>query len=407
MDDDGRARVSASLPRPPRTTVTGFQPTASRPRVGGAAPRPGASSRPARRAGPGRRHRVGLPLWVWFGALALLCVLVDTAVTALLWERLPSGLAMTGGAAAGALGCAGLTAVAAGHSRTLRDVRADAQRALHDATADEGRCRRVRHREVAQLSEVLAAMRVRVRLADELARRHRREAEQAAAGVFELLSGLVAAEEGVRGQLAAELHDTVAQSLAVARTLAAESLAAEHGDRCASLVDVGEHVQDAEEQLRAVMARARPPALREGDLAVAVGMLADDMRRRYAVEVDVRWPREAHPVPLATATTVYRFFQEGLLNVAKHADVDTALATLTVSEHELVARVCDDGPGFEPSDVRSTGGRQVGLGLLRERARLSGGSLEVTSHLEEGTALELRLPRPVGQPGLVSPTEGR
>ncbi|MCU1600387.1 MAG: periplasmic sensor signal transduction histidine kinase, partial [Frankiales bacterium] len=58
------------------------------------------------------------------------------------------------------------------------------------------------------------------------------------------------------------------------------------------------------------------------------------------------------------------------------------------------AQVRDEGPGFDPSAVRPDRGRHVGLGLLRERARLSGGSLEVDSRRGEGTGLTLRLPRP-------------
>ena len=54
---------------------------------------------------------------------------------------------------------------------------------------------------------------LRVRIADEAPSVIGGRAENASAGMFELLSGLVAAEEGARGQLAAELHDTVAQSL--------------------------------------------------------------------------------------------------------------------------------------------------------------------------------------------------
>ncbi|MDT7546693.1 MAG: hypothetical protein QOE99_2803, partial [Actinomycetota bacterium] len=58
------------------------------------------------------------------------------------------------------------------------------------------------------------------------------------------------------------------------------------------------------------------------------------------------------------------------------------------------AEVRDEGPGFDPAKVRPDRGRHVGLGLLRERARLSGGGLEVASALGEGTTLTLRLPRP-------------
>src|SRR5205085_7268349 len=152
-------------------------------------------------------------------------------------------------------------------------------------------------------------------------------------------------------------------------------------------------VAEAEEQVRAVMARTRPPALREGDLARAVGALRDDMANRYGLEVRLSWPEQPYPLPLVTAVTTYRFFQEALLNVVKHADVDEARAELRVDEEWVVASVTDEGPGFDPDQVHSERGRHVGLGLLRERARLVGGSPEVGSWPAAGTTLTLRLPR--------------
>jgi signal transduction histidine kinase len=241
------------------------------------------------------------------------------------------------------------------------------------------------------------ALQRRVRLADEMAERHRRTAENASAGMFELLSGLVAAEEGARGQLAAELHDTVAQSLATVQYLLSD-----HGDSVA-VGRASALIAEAEEQVRAVMARTRPPALREGDLALAVSGLRDDLRNRYAIEVDLSWPAEAYPLPLVTAITTYRFFQEGLLNVVKHADIESASAQLWVDEEWVIATVADDGQGFDPDAVRSEGGRHVGLGLLRDRARLVGGSLEVESGPIRGTRLTLRLPRVSAGNGLRMP----
>ncbi|MGN6472957.1 MAG: ATP-binding protein, partial [Mycobacteriales bacterium] len=65
----------------------------------------------------------------------------------------------------------------------------------------------------------------------------------------------------------------------------------------------------------------------------------------------------------------------------------------------VTAIVADQGLGFAPEDVASTGGRHVGLGLLRERARLVGGALEVTSWRGAGTTLALRLPRMAASSG--------
>lgn len=343
--------------------------------------------------------RNGLPLAVWAGLLCGGAVVAVVGVTAA-FLHVRGGLDATALEALGLAGAAGaLLAVAAvvGASRVaagLRGLHSDAVERLTDPSAPVGRpgSRRLAARassELAELARVLDALHLRVRVADDLGERHRRDAETAGAGVFELLSGLVAAEEGARGQLAAELHDTVAQSLMIARGLLATKPTEPH--EIAKLTD---YVEDAEEQVRAVMARTRPPALREGDLASAVGGLRLDMEARYGLHVSVTWPESAYPLPLASAVTVYRFFQEALLNVVKHADVDDAAVTLVVDEDSVLASVRDEGPGFDPASVRPDRGRHVGLGLLRERARLSGGSLAVDAAPGEGTTLTLRLPRP-------------
>ena len=87
----------------------------------------------------------------------------------------------------------------------------------------------------------------------------------------------------------------------------------------------------------------------------------------------------------------YRFFQEALLNVIKHAEVDDAHVSLALGDTGLRATVRDSGGGFEPAAVAGEGGRQVGLSLLRERARLAGGSVNVAS-AAGGTDVELILP---------------
>ncbi|MHB8451080.1 MAG: sensor histidine kinase, partial [Mycobacteriales bacterium] len=158
-----------------------------------------------------------------------------------------------------------------------------------------------------------------------------------------------------------------------------------------------EQVAEAEDQVRAVMARTRPPALRDGDLAAAVAVLRDDVAHRYGLAVALRWPEEPRPLPLATAVTVYRFFQEAVLNVVKHADVAEAALRLAFDEDGLTAEVADRGPGFDPAAVKSERGRHVGLGLLAERARLAGGWVDVDSTPGVGTVLRLRLPAPPGE----------
>jgi signal transduction histidine kinase len=332
----------------------------------------------------------------WAAALAVLglglAVLAAAAVTVML---APGSWLAAGSACGAVLGVlAGLAAVAGRRlGRTIDDV-------VDATTRTDALGRRAANppalpvRELDDLFTALTALQQRVRVSDELAERQRRNADAASAGMFELLSGLVAAEEGARGQLSAELHDTVAQSLGVARRLLAEVRDGGY-DLPDALRTAADQIDEAEESLRATMARTRPPALREGDLALAVAHLRDDLAYRYGLAVELRWPEFAYPIPLASAVAVYRFFQEALLNVVKHADVDVAEASLEVDARFVLATVRDRGLGLASMPaVAGRGGRHVGLGLLRERARLAGGRLDVVSEAGAGTTLTLRLPRP-------------
>ena len=354
---------------------------------------PGPAAPTSARAAAAGAGRVGsgLPLVTW---ALLLCGATAAATVgcAAVVLHLLGGLDASAGAGLVVAGLgAAVPACAAGWAVAGRWAAALTAVSTDDPTDPPPGPGPVRSRELAELTRSVATLRWRLALSDELAERRRLEAVAAAAGVQELVAGLVAAEEGARGQLAAELHDTVAQSLLLARGLLAGPPLTPP-----SLATLADHLEDADEQVRAVMSRTRPPALQDGDLAAAVSSLRADLAARYGLAVDLHWPGEPVPVPLAAAVTVYRFFQEALLNVVKHADVDHAEATLEVLPDGIRASVHDRGSGFELELVRSDRGRSVGLGLLRERARLSGGRLDVCSGRgHDGTLLQLWLPRTV------------
>lgn len=216
----------------------------------------------------------------------------------------------------------------------------------------------------------------------------RAHADRSASAASRLFGELVRAEEATRATLAGDLHDTVAQSLS-----AALSQLQEPGLKPEAL----EAVRDAEEQLRTVLARLRPPELERGDLALAVSDLCLDLEHRYGLEVEVSWPEDPLRLPVTMAVIVYRFLQESLLNALEHADGEGVRMALRATDEVDGSRwlrvlVSDEGPGFDPSAVVSTGGRHVGLRLAGERARLGGGKLTVDSAPGAGTRVELSLP---------------
>jgi len=160
--------------------------------------------------------------------------------------------------------------------------------------------------------------------------------------------------------------------------------------------EVRAQVIDVVQGVRQMSHVLHPPALDDFGVVAAIESVAEKYHAMSELEIRLTAPdttiRCAPPLELM----LFRVFQEALLNVVKHADVDDASAQLRVDDDWVVAVVRDEGPGFDPEDVRPDGGRHVGLGLLRDRARLVGGSLDIDSWPADGTRLTLRLPRGAG-----------
>jgi glucose-6-phosphate-specific signal transduction histidine kinase len=83
--------------------------------------------------------------------------------------------------------------------------------------------------------------------------------------------------------------------------------------------------------------------------------------------------------------------REALRNALTHADPKHVRIVLEIAPHELVARIEDDGRGFDLQDVTA---RPVGSGLasMQERAALLGGALRIWSRPGSGTHIELFIP---------------
>lgn len=223
----------------------------------------------------------------------------------------------------------------------------------------------------------------------------RRQATESAAelrrtsqGMAELFARRVYAEERTTVALAAELHDTVAQSL----TAALWGL--EHG---LGVEEVAADVREAEQHLRAILAVSRTPELAV-DVASAVRALCDQMSKQYGLTVAIRrWPTADIGVTPAQAATLYRFVQEALRNVVRHAGVRHAELAVSVTDGTLQAEIHDDGKGFDPTTVRPSRGRHVGLLLMNDRAQAGGGRATVTSVPGAGTTVTLSLPLDAGR----------
>jgi signal transduction histidine kinase len=91
---------------------------------------------------------------------------------------------------------------------------------------------------------------------------------------------------------------------------------------------------------------------------------------------------------------IYRILQEALNNAAKHSKADTVHISLRRTEESLELAVEDNGRGFDPTSLRHRGKLATGMGLgsMKERAELSGGSFAISSKKGEGTVVQASWP---------------
>jgi two-component system nitrate/nitrite sensor histidine kinase NarQ len=90
----------------------------------------------------------------------------------------------------------------------------------------------------------------------------------------------------------------------------------------------------------------------------------------------------------STELLVYQIAREAMTNSIKHASPRTIWITLSDSDGSILLSVTDDGVGFDTS--RAPDDRHFGIELMKERAAMLDGHLEITSQPGVGTTVSLR-----------------
>jgi PAS domain S-box-containing protein len=211
--------------------------------------------------------------------------------------------------------------------------------------------------------------------------------------LFEQVQGKAALEE--RQRLARELHDSVTQELfSISLTARSIQLLLEReGIRSPSItekmVDLRQLTQGALAEMRALIFELRPGALEEEGLLQALRKHAAAVQGREMLPVEVIADEASIPrLKPSAEESLYRIAQEALHNVVKHAHARRVEIKMGVEDGHLVLQVCDDGDGFDTSQVPAG---HMGLSTMGQRAAALGGEYRVRSKPGEGTAVSVRL----------------
>jgi two-component system sensor histidine kinase UhpB len=234
-----------------------------------------------------------------------------------------------------------------------------------------------------------------------------------------LMERVFEAHDEERQLIAHELHDEFGPHLFALRASAAV-LAKTVGDQpaaraAASAIEA--QVGELQGQNRRILADLRPAALEELGLIEALEALVAHWRRaepKMAVTLAVD-PR-VETLSERAGLMAYRFVQEAMTNAFRHAGATRIEASLKFEAPVetpglrdpalagLVIRVADDGRGLQGEAEPG-----MGLGGMRDRVRLMGGSVSIESPQAGGVVVEARFAtaRPAPDAGIFPGSRGK
>ena len=203
-----------------------------------------------------------------------------------------------------------------------------------------------------------------------------------------------------RTRLAYELHDSLAQTIASLRfqvRVLDETLHHEGGDGVMAwqeLEKIESTVDEANTELRELIAQFRAPIDKRG-LIPSVEQTVERFRQETGIHVFLQQEWAEGSLPMEHEIQILRIIQEALTNIRKHAQASTVRVLLRGDEdgHYRVL-VEDDGIGIQDLAKPKSPGEQVGLGIMRDRARVIGGTLQIESEPGEGVQVLLRFRYP-------------
>lgn len=159
------------------------------------------------------------------------------------------------------------------------------------------------------------------------------------------------------------------------------------------IMEAEQFVDDSLALARSLTGDLSPVTLNESDLGETLGWLADQMRDRHGLAVELELP-----TPLIVADTdarlvLYQCVRELLFNVVKHAEVERATVSSRVEDDSLVVCVADGGAGFDSEAILSDDERDGrGLANVTQRLHLIGASLAIESTPGQGTVAKVAIP---------------
>lgn len=210
-----------------------------------------------------------------------------------------------------------------------------------------------------------------------------------------LVSELTVAEERQRRHIAADLHDSVGQTLAICKMKLSELRQATRSKSMGGGLDeIRDLIDHVIRDTRIMISELSPAILYELGLRPAIEWLIEGVQKRHAVEIVFKAGELSGPFDEDIRIFIFRILHELVMNVVRHAEAGHIEITVKEAGDHLAFTVEDDGIGFEVSQLGRRDGTVSGFGLfsIKERLDYLGGDFRIDSGSGRGSRVMFKVP---------------
>lgn len=216
--------------------------------------------------------------------------------------------------------------------------------------------------------------------------------------VRKLSRQVVQSEENERRKISWLLHDELIQELACLK-MTVDALLMDKGRPSAEVWEavkgLPKMVGHAIKTTRSMSQKLHPTLLDRFGLITAVRELCKEFGEKNHCRVDFETEGvNTGELDPSLAITLYRIIVEAFGNIRKHAHADLVVLRLSATPQWLHLLIQDDGTGFDRNrqSAEASKGKHLGMSIMRERAALLRGEMEIETEPGGGTRLRFRFP---------------
>ena len=222
------------------------------------------------------------------------------------------------------------------------------------------------------------------------------ETKQMMENLHYYLQQITRAQEDERKRISRELHDSTAQNL-IALLHKLENVIGKvklPPDEIKELWNLHEQTREILREVRGYSHDLRPAIIDDLGLVPALEWVTDATKNEYKIDTSLKVTGNHRRLSPEAELLLFRIVQEALRNVGKHAHATLAQVTVEFGERDVSLTITDNGSSFPIPDNQGnlTYGGKLGLVGMRERVKLLGGTLKITSAPSRGTAITVNAP---------------